>query len=119
MGPVIRGGLVVIGVLLMLAGLAVIVAPLPDIAGLQLAGLQLVGFGAFLVIVVAIERSRYRSDAAEKANATPGPGGGEPTGQIEPRFRPTSEVFIDPTTRHQMRVLVDPATGERRYVAEG
>ena len=44
-------------------------------------GLQVFGFGAFLVIAVAIERSRYRSDAAEKSNATPGPGGGEPAGR--------------------------------------
>ena len=63
--------------------------------------------------------SRYRSDTAERSNAAPGPGGGEPPGRVEPRFRPTSEVFIDPTSDHRMRVLVDPATGERRYVAEG
>jgi hypothetical protein len=31
----------------------------------------------------------------------------------------TSEVFIDPTSGHRMRVVVDPASGERRYVAEG
>ena len=50
----------------------------------------------------------------------PGPGGGEtPGGPLEPRFRPTAEVFVDPTTGHRMRVLVDPRTGERRYVAEG
>ena len=40
-------------------------------------------------------------------------------GALEPRFRPTAEVFVDPTTGHRMRVLVDPRTGERRYVAEG
>lgn len=117
MGQVIRGGLVAVGVLLMLAGLAVIAVP-DSIPGLGFAGLQLFGFGAFLVVVVAIERARYRSGAAEKTNAAPGPGGGEPGGPIEPRFRPTAEVFIDPTTGHRMRVLVDPASGERRYVAE-
>ncbi len=119
MGTVIRGGLVVIGALLMLAGLALLAARIPGVDGLQLAGLQLFGFGAFLVVIVAVERSRYRSDAAEKSNASPGPGGGEPGGPIEPRFRMTSEVFIDPTTGHRMRVLVDPASGERRYIAEG
>ena len=115
MGAVIRGGLVVIGVVAMLGGLALIVSG----SALAVGGLQLVAMGAFLVVVVALERSRYRSDAAERVNATPGPGGGEPTGQLEPRFRPTAEVFIDPTTGHRMRVVVDPTNGERRYVAEG
>jgi hypothetical protein len=117
MSAVVRGGLVVIGVVLMLAGIGVITS-LPG-AG-ALAGLQLVGFGAVLVIAVAIERQRYRSAAAERSNAPTGPGGGEPAGAtLETRFRPTSEQFIDPTTGRRMRVLVDPASGERRYVAEG
>ena len=116
MGPIIRGGLIVIGICSMLGGLLLIVSG-SDIA---LAGLQLVALGAFLVVIVVLERSRYRSDAAERTNATPGPGGGEPAGdQLEPRFRPTAEVFIDPTTGIRMRVVVDPANGERRYVAEG
>jgi hypothetical protein len=114
MSALVRGALVVIGVLLMLAGLGLITA-----VQLTLPGLQLVAFGAFLVVVVALERSRYRSETAERSNATPGPGGGEPAGTLEPRFRATSEVFIDPTSGHRMRVVVDPATGERRYVAEG
>jgi hypothetical protein len=111
----IRGGLVVVGILLMLAGLGLIATvPLAT-----LPGLQLVAFGAFLVVVVALERSRYRSETAERSNASPGPGGGEPAGVLEARFRATSEVFIDPTSGHRMRVVVDPTTGERRYVAEG
>jgi hypothetical protein len=114
MNALVRGGLVVIGVLLMFAGLILVASG----SGLAIAGLQLVALGAFLVVVVAIERSRYRSDAAERSNETPGPGGGEPAGQLEPRFRPTAEVFIDPTTGHRMRVVVDPKSGERRYVAE-
>ena len=57
--------------------------------------------------------------AAEHTMEAPGPGGGEPTGPLEPRFRRTAEVFIDPTTHHRMRVWVDPDTGERRYLAEG
>jgi len=115
MSAVIRGGLAVIGILLMFGGLVLIVGG----SELALPGLELVAFGAFLVVVVAIERGRYRSEAAERSNATPGPGAGEPAGQLEPRFRPTAEVFIDPTTGHRMRVVVDPASGERRYVAEG
>ena len=113
---IVRAGLVVAGILLMLLGLGI----LGTMSDAALIGLQVFGFGAFLVVAVAIERSRYRSDAAEKSNAMPGPGGGEPNeGRLDPRFRVTSEVFIDPTSGHRMRVLVDPASGERRYVAEG
>jgi hypothetical protein len=117
MATFIRGALVVVGVLLMLAGIGLIVG-LPGDATFP--GLQLVVLGAFLVVVVALERQRYRSDAAERSNAQPGPGGGEPTGVgVDPRFRTTTEVFIDPTSGRRMRVLVDPANGERRYIAEG
>lgn len=116
MSAVIRGALVVGGLLLMLAGLTVIVA-LPGFG--SWAGLQLVLFGGFLVVIVLIERNRYRSASAERSNAPAGPGGGEPAGSVEARFRPTNEVFEDPTTGHRMRVVVDPSTGERRYVAEG
>ena len=116
MSTLVRGGLVVAGILLMLLGLGI----LGGLRDAGIIGLQVFGFGAFLVIAVAIERSRYRSDAAEKSNAAPGPGGGEPNqGGLDPRFRMTSEVFIDPTSGHRMRVLVDPTSGERRYVAEG
>jgi hypothetical protein len=115
MSTVVRGALVVSGIVLMLLGLAII----GTMQGAAIIGLQVFGFGAFLVVAVAIERSRYRSDAAEKSNAAPGPGGGEPNERLDPRFRMTAEVFIDPTTGHRMRVLVDPASGERRYVAEG
>jgi hypothetical protein len=107
--------MVALGVVMMLAGLLVI-----GIGGIDgVGGLWLVAMGGFLVIAVAIERQRYRSEAAERTNATAGPGGGEPLGQLEPRFRPTAEVFIDPTTGTRMRVVVDPTNGERRYVAEG
>ena len=116
MGPAIRVGLAVIGILLMIGGLGGIVS---GVGGFGVIGIQAFLFGAFLVVVVAIERSRYRSDAAERTNDAPGPGGGEPAGTLDPRFRMTSEVFIDPTSGHRMRVLVDPSTGERRYVAEG
>ena len=115
MGSFVRGALLVVGVLMMLGGLLLIATA----SAFALPGLELVGFGAFLVIVVALERQRYRSDAAEQSNATPGPGGGEPAGELEARFRPTAEVFIDPTSGRRMRVVVDPISGERRYVAEG
>jgi hypothetical protein len=117
MSAVVRGCLVAIGVLFMLGGLSIIVLA-PNLT--TFTGLQLVAMGAFLVVVVAIERSRYRSATAERTNAPTGPGGGEPTGAaLESRFRPTAEVFIDPTSGRRMRVVIDPANGERRYVAEG
>ena len=115
MSAVVRTGLVIVGILLMVAGLGLIISGTPG----TIFGLQLVAFGAFLVVILAIERQRYRSAAAEQTNAPAGPGGGEPGGgALEPRFRPTGEVFIDPTSGHRMRVVVDPASGERRYIAE-
>lgn len=115
MSTVVRGLIVAFGIVLMLLGIGSLALPA---AGL-LAFLQLFGFGAFLVVAVAIERQRYRSEAAERSNGAPGPGGGEPAGALEPRFQPTNEVFIDPTTGVRMRVVVDAMSGERRYVAEG
>jgi hypothetical protein len=114
MSAVVRGLLVAAGVVLMLLGIGALALPGVGVIGF----LQLFGFGAFLVVMVAIERQRYRSEAAERSNSSPGPGGGEPAGGIEARFRPTNEVFIDPTTGVRMRVVVDPDNGERRYVAE-
>jgi hypothetical protein len=115
MSAVVRTLVVLAGVILMLLGLGALAVP-----GLgAMVFLQVFGFGAFLVIAVAIERQRYRSEHAERSNAAPGPGGGEPAGvHLESRFRATNEVFIDPTSGHRMRVAVDPANGERRYIAE-
>jgi hypothetical protein len=116
MGGVVRAVLVFLGVMLMLGGSAVITGE--PVFGVP--GVELVVIGGFLIVVVAIERQRYRSAASELSNATAGPGGGEPSGApVEARFRPTTEQFVDPTTGIAMRVLVDPKTGERRYVAEG
>ncbi len=103
--------LVIVGALIAFAGLAV--AAVGGVVGLWMAGV-----GAAIVIAVTIERNRYRSEAADATLEPTGPGGGEPSGPLEPRFRPTDELFVDPTTQHKMRVHVDPRTGERRYVAE-
>lgn len=113
---VIRGSIFVLGALLVLVGFAVMAAAPTDLA---LAGLWAVLTGGFLIVVTVLERHRYRSEAAEHANEPSGPGGGETPGALESRFRRTGETFYDPTTGRQMRVLVDPSTGERRYVAEG
>ncbi|MEO8272808.1 MAG: hypothetical protein ABI620_01915 [Chloroflexota bacterium] len=116
LSALVRGALIALGLLVMLAGIAVITT-LPG--GDPISGLQLVAFGAVIVVASVIERQRYRSSAAERSGAPTGPGGGEPAGALEARFRPTTELFIDPTTGRRMRVVVDPASGERRYVAEG
>ncbi len=74
--------------------------------------------GVLLVGAVLLERVRYRSLHAERTGDRAGPGGGE-TAHPDARFQPTGEVFVDPTTRVRMRVWLDPATGDRRYVPEG
>ena len=81
-------------------------------------GLFLTLGGAGVIIALLFERTRYRSEEADRKGEPIGPGGGEPPGQIDPRFAPSAEVFIDPSTSRRMRVYIDPRTGERRYVAE-
>ncbi len=107
---------VTVGVLLFLAGVAVTLSGAPESAA---AGIALLVMGGGLIVVVVLERARYRSEAADAAAEPVGPGGGEVEGSLEPRFQRTEELFIDPTTRRRMRVFLDPRTGERRYRAEG
>jgi hypothetical protein len=105
-----------VGVLMLLGGLLLIVSGVPGAVG----GLSLVVTGGILLISVALERLRYRSEQADRVGAPPGPGGGESLdAPMEPRFRRTDEFFEDPTSRRRMRVWLDPTTGERRYRAEG
>ena len=104
----------VVGTLMVIGGLSAVAVGGPFGTG----GLWLVIGGAVLVVAVVLERQRYRSDEADRAFEPIGPGGGEPSGQLEPRFRRTDERFVDPTRGHTMRVYVDPRTGERRYLAE-
>ncbi len=104
-----------VGVLLILGGFAVAGAAGPG--GDLFAGLFLFIPGALCIAAVVLERTRYRSLHAEATGEGHGPGGGEP-GMPGPRFRPTEERFVDPTTGVAMRVWLDAATGERRYVAE-
>ena len=73
--------------------------------------------GTVMMAAVILERTRYRSLHAERTGDIHGPGGGEPAAP-EPRFQPTDERFVDPTTHVAMRVWMDPASGERRYVPE-
>jgi hypothetical protein len=116
MGVSIARGLIGgIGVALLVAGLVVFAAAGP--AGNLFAILFLIVPGALMIVAALIERLRYRSLAAEGIGESHGPGGGE-LGVPGPPFRPTEERFLDPTTNVQMRVYVDPNTGDRRYVAE-
>ena len=71
-----------------------------------------------MIAAVILERTRYRSLHAERTGDGSRPGRRR-AGAPEPRFRPTDERFVDPTTHVAMRVWLDPATGERRYVPEG
>jgi hypothetical protein len=103
------------GAILVLVGIVTMAVAGP--AGL-IGGIWVVGIGGAMLAAATLERLRYRSTAAERTNQPAGPGGGEPPGALEPRFVPTQEVFIDPTSRHRMRVFVDRRTGERRYLAE-
>jgi hypothetical protein len=101
-----------LGGLLLLGGIGLMAA-----AHDPSAALSLFVPGALLLAAVVLERTRYRSLAAERTGDGHGPGGGEPTGPGA-RFRPTDERFVDPTTGVPMRVYVDPTTGDRRYVPE-
>ena len=113
---ILRPLLLALGGLLILGGFAAIA-----IGGwVAWMGLWSVVGGLVIVAAVVLERRRYRSVAAEAAPDPPGPGGGEPLDQaLDPRFSPTTERFVDPTTGVEMRVWVDPRSGERRYRAEG
>jgi hypothetical protein len=117
MGVTITRGLIgALGVVLMVVGIGVVAAPGPawNVFGALFVFLP----GALMLAGVILERTRYRSLHADREGDAYGRGGGE-VGRPEARFRPTDEVFVDPTTRIRMRVYVDPDTGERRYLAEG
>jgi hypothetical protein len=115
-------GLVATRLVVIVLGAALVVGGLAGVAvGGQsaLAGAWGVVVGLVLIVGAVIERARYRSEHAEATGGPPGPGGGEPSrSALEVRFHATDERFLDPTTRRQMRVWLDPTTGERRYVAE-
>lgn len=107
----IRIAVGVVGTLMVVGGLVALGAgAIPE-------GLWVAFLGAVAIVAVAFERSRYRSQAAERLPGDPGPGGGEHSRPSAP-FRATQEVFVDPTTGRRLRVYLDDATGERRYFAE-
>src|SRR6188508_2589412 len=110
MYAILRVLVVAFSVLCLIGGLAVIVAGGPA----ALSGLWLIALGAVGLLAVAFEQTRYHSEAAERGDESPGNAGID-DGPLDPRFRATDERFVDPTTRQQLRVWVDPASGERRY----
>jgi len=101
----------VLGALLMIGGLIGV------IAGAWAEGLWAAVVGGVGVLAVIFERTRYRSEATERSAGEPGRGGGEPSRPTAP-FRPTDELFVDPTSGERLRVYLNPATGERVYYAE-
>jgi hypothetical protein len=104
----------IVAVVLLVAGLGLVA--FGPVAGVS--GFWVTVTGAALLISLAVERNRYRSEDADRAFEPVGPGGGEPGRDLEPRFRPTDESFVDPTSGLRMRVYLDRRTGERRYVAD-
>ncbi len=112
---ILRALILGLGALLILGGFAAIAVG----GWVGLWGLWLVVGGLVIVAAILLERRRYRSVAAEVGPEPPGPGGGEPLDEpLEPRFSPTTERFVDPTTGVTMVVWVDKASGDRRYRAD-
>lgn len=101
-----------VAALALLGGLVALLAGQPG------PGLWAVVIGVVGLVGITFERVRYRSEHAEVTRQDPGAGGGEPEVPQRP-FQATDERFVDPTTGRVMRVYQDPATGERRYHAEG
>ena len=87
-------------------------------AGLVAVGLLTALSGIGLIVVLAFERMRYHSAADEPSLPAASPGGDTSGEVLGSRFRPTPEVFVDPTSGQTMRVFIDPDTGERRYRLE-
>jgi hypothetical protein len=111
----LRALVVAVGLVMVVVGLAVVSLGGPGL----LPGASAVVGGLVIVAAVFLERDRYRSSVAERTSDAPGPGGGEPLdAPLEPRFRPTEERFVDPTSGRPMRVWLDAASGERRYRAD-
>jgi hypothetical protein len=104
------------GISLLIGGIALI--GLEGGAG-TITGLWIGASGLVIIVAALVERVRYRSDATDRSGPVTGVAGGEPLGtRLDPRFRRSDEVFVDPTSGHRMRVWLDATTGERRYLAE-
>ncbi|MBA2380723.1 MAG: hypothetical protein H0V73_01315 [Chloroflexi bacterium] len=79
-----RVAVALVATLMLLGGLGLIA-----IGGTTaISGLWPVIAGAVVLVALAIERNRYRSEAAERSFESVGPGGGEPPGSLDGRFVP-------------------------------
>jgi hypothetical protein len=107
-----------VSVLLFLLGVVAIVGAGNDPTALA-GGWELALLFGGIALLLVLERQRYHAGATDRARQAAGPGGGEERDRpLEPRFRPTDERFVDPSSGQPMRVWVDAGTGERRYRAE-
>jgi hypothetical protein len=89
--------------LLLLGGIMLTAAALCALAGCRLgATIPLAVWGAIFTGGVLFERWRYKRLSDDR------PGRG---------WQPTPERFVDPETGRLVTVFLNPATGERRYVA--
>ena len=107
---VLRVLVAAISALLLLAGMFAVAGGGATAAS----GFWLLLMGAAGLLAVTFERMRYRSEAAERSGEPAGSAGMD-SGPLDPRFQPTEERFIDPTTRQRLRVWIDARNGERRY----
>jgi uncharacterized protein (DUF58 family) len=85
------------------AAILIAVGVLTIILGQPLSGGWMLILGVIGIVVALYERRRYGSE--------------RPAG-VDSRFRPTEEVFLDPSSGQRMRVHVDPRSGERLYVSD-
>jgi hypothetical protein len=85
------------------AGCLIAVGLLTIALGQPLGGAWTLILGLIGIVVALYERRRYGSEHADG---------------VESRFRPTEEVFVDPSTGRRMRVHVDPKSGERHYLPD-
>ena len=91
--------------LLVIGGVMLAAAAICALAGCRLAAMiPLAVWGAILAGGVLIERWRYRPLTADR----PGPD-----------WQATPERFVDPESGRPVTVFFNPASGERRYVADG
>jgi len=89
--------------LMLLGGIMLAAAALCALAGCRLAAtIPLAVWGTIFAGGVLIERWRYKRLSDGR------PGGG---------WQATPERFVDPETGRLVTVFLNPATGERRYVA--
>jgi hypothetical protein len=96
---VVRLLVALVATLMLLGGLAAAAM------GLRFEGLYVAGLGAVGLVIVLFERQRYGAAAEERPSQAQG-------------YRPTDEVFVDPTTGQRTRVWIDPQSGERTYRPE-